>query len=525
MIEFNCFMASLSPQRETLKGAEVMTEIRRLWTSNLLKSCLYLIVFLGFSLIPVFITIAQTELATFWEWNSGDGNTTPGNATVAVVNSEVIKAASVSYADVNAAIARANPGDTVLIPAGSATWTERLEITKPIKLIGAGIGQTVITSGYHPTDTTRMKTNPDNYIIVYYPSNPSTTTDMPFRISGFTINGGKNSFGVFLYNPTVYVQKQIRVDHMRIYNLWPRSEATAPYGGRPFGIAGEFFGVMDNCIIGEVTGTAIPVNGVDATWGQPGGTFDYGTARMFYFEDNQFYGFDQFMVIGSEMSARFCIRHNDFDGTAMTYGAYPAFDAHGNQPNAHCATMGVEIYENTYKNNHGVTFLDQRGGKAVVYNNNVIMTAGSARTKVRDEYNDGEDPVNHPPTNTVGQPQHPSDSYYWGNTRNGVRYSDLDPYVSQSVDYSNVSDPYYYAPLAYKGIVPQENREFWHEKDSFDGSIGVGVGLLANRPITCIKGVAYWATDTKTLYKCTATNVWTEYYKSYAYPHPLRNSN
>jgi hypothetical protein len=515
-------MASLSPQRETLKGAEVMTEIRRLWTRNSLKSCLYLIVFLGFSLILVFITIAQTELATFWEWNSGDGNTAPGNATVAGVNSEVIKAASVSYADVSVAIARANPGDTVLIPAGSATWTERLEITKPIKLLGAGIENTIITSDYNPTDTNRNKLNRHNYLIVYWPSDPSTTMDMPFRISGFTIDGGANSFGVFLYNPTVYVQKYIRVDHMRIYNLWGRSSRNR-YGGRPFGTHGEFFGVMDSCVIGELTGTAIPVNGVDATWARTGGTFDFGTARMFYFEDNQFYGFDQFMVIGSEMSARFCVRHNDFDGTGMTVGSWPAFDAHGNQPKAHCATMGVEIYENTYKNNNGACLLDQRGGKALVYNNNVIMTARNASTKVRDEYNDGEDPINHPPTNTVGQPQHPSDSYYWNNLKNGTTL--FNPYIAGTVDYSDTSAPYYYPPLAYKGIVPQKDREFWTHETTFDGSTGMGVGLLANRPIACTKGVAYWATDTKTLYKCTATNVWTEYYKPYTYPHPLRNSN
>ena len=86
--------------------------------------------------------------------------------------------------------------------------------------------------------------------------------------------------------------------------------------------------------------------------------------------------------------------------------------------------MGVEIYENTLKNNYGVYFFGQRGGKALVYNNDVIMKAGSAWIVVREEYNDGAEPTRIPPTNTAGEPQHPSDSYYWGNTRNGVRYAE-----------------------------------------------------------------------------------------------------
>ena len=352
-------------------------------------------------------------------------------------------------------------------------------------LIGAGIGQTVITSGYRPSDTNRYKSNRENYLITYYPANPSDTVETPCRISGFTLNGGKSSFGIILYNPTIYVQKSARVDHIRIYNLWGRS-STDPYGGRPFQIWGEFFGVMDNCVIGEMTGTYITVDGVDAMWKTAGGTFDYGSANMFFFEDNLFYGVGGYMTISSEMSARFCVRHNKFDGAGMTTGCYPLFDAHGNQPNAHCATMGDEIYANTVENKYGMEFFDHRGGKALVYNNNVTLYAESIYTDVREEYNDGCCVAYNPPINTVGQPQHPSDSYYWGNTINGAQFN---PHVAGTVDYSNTNDPYYYAPLAYKGIVPQEEREFWHQNDSFDGSSGIGVGRagFSWNPVICAR--------------------------------------
>jgi hypothetical protein len=70
----------------------------------------------------------------------------------------------------------------------------------------------------------------------------------------------------------------------------------------------------------------------------------------------------------------------------------------------------------------------------------------------------------------------------------------------------------------------QANRDFYDYKASFDGTSGVGRGLLSARPVTCITGVAYFATDQGTLgtlYKCTATNTWTVYYTPYTCPHPL----
>jgi hypothetical protein len=80
----------------------------------------------------------------------------------------------------------------------------------------------------------------------------------------------------------------------------------------------------------------------------------------------------------------------------------------------------------------------------------------------------------------------------------------------------------------------QENRDWYKEASSFNGAVGTGSGLFANRPATCTTGVAYWATDEGEwdstngatpdgrLYVATATNTWTLAYTPYAYPHPLR---
>ena len=82
-----------------------------------------------------------------------------------------------------------------------------------------------------------------------------------------------------------------------------------------------------------------------------------------------------------------------------------------------------------------------------------------------------------------------------------------------------------------------DNRDYYQqfgafgESGSFNGTKGVGQGLLSGRPSTCTAGpggntpgVGYWATDTNTLYVCNPTNTWTVYYTPYTYPHPLASS-
>jgi hypothetical protein len=89
-----------------------------------------------------------------------------------------------------------------------------------------------------------------------------------------------------------------------------------------------------------------------------------------------------------------------------------------------------------------------------------------------------------------------------------------------------------------KRILP--NRDYYAEVSTsaqtsatspFNGTTGTGFGILANRPSTCVAGVAYWATDQGhwnqsggeqgELYICTAKDKWTMSYEPFTYPHPL----
>ena len=56
----------------------------------------------------------------------------------------IIAARSVALADVSSAVASASDGDAVVVPAGSASLTSPLTITKAITLRGAGENATVI---------------------------------------------------------------------------------------------------------------------------------------------------------------------------------------------------------------------------------------------------------------------------------------------------------------------------------------------------------------------------------------------
>lgn len=125
-------------------------------------------------------------------------------------------------------------------------------------------------------------------------------------------------------------------------------------------------------------------------------------------------------------------------------------------------------------------------------------------------------------TGTVAWPQQYLEPLYmWGTTNNSGR------------SLLSIQDP-----------VTQQNRDVYVDNPACAGgcsslTTGTGYGPLASRPTTCTAGpggtyytsptgsygVGYFATDTQTLYVCTATNTWTAIYTPYTYPHPLTSGS
>jgi hypothetical protein len=131
-------------------------------------------------------------------------------------------ASSPSYADVLTAYNSCADGDTLQIPAGSATWTSTFVITKGIHLKGAGVGLTVISDGVASA----------NFIDWHMPANFLS------RMSGIEFNDGGRVSSAFLIN--LYGSNtngsRVRVDHCKFDHM--NGFALSPSGA---------IGVIDNC--------------------------------------------------------------------------------------------------------------------------------------------------------------------------------------------------------------------------------------------------------------------------------------
>jgi len=467
---------------------------------------------------------------TSWQWDFGDGakstsknpthtysqagtfnvkltvsdgvnpNTTTKSVSVTTSSKRVITAASPALADVQAAIAQANPGDTVVVPNGSTTWNQQLVINKGIILKAATKGGVTITMGFEGQNF-----KDSNYLIKYEPSNPSANE--PFRISGFKFDGNHKGEGITLKNTTTTAINRIRIDNNEFSN-WQTDVAA-----RVINIEGTVYGVADNNIFYNDDSSTYRAFSFYSYYGGQDAwkylTYDHGTADNFYFEDNIIYTKNVIATDGA--GGRYAFRHNNIilnqpPGTLMLY----LLDAHGNMgEGGNWGQMGVEFYENDIElNSNGIVFIDIRGGKGLIYNNRVTNMASTPAYQVREEYYDW---LNPPAKNLIsGQPQYVSECYFFNQTNNGNKiYPRLS--ISQTLDYGGG-----------EGIVPREDVHVFIEKSSFDGSSGVGVGTLSQRPASCTKeGVAWWATDEKKLYRWH-NGKWELYYIPYTYPHPLR---
>lgn len=425
---------------------------------------------------------------------------------VASSHAATINAASVSYAHVSAAVYSASSGDTVLVPAGTAIWDTPLQLTRGITLQGSGIGNTVIISNI---------SNQNGGIISVVPTSPSFNE--PFRITGFTLDGNNMSNGIYLENRTVNVMNKIRIDHNRILR------AGGTNAGRSIVLFGTLYGVIDSNIIELGTGTAVGSYGINSdSWAKL--TRNFGDENNVYYEDNIIIGSGTYFDCGH--GGRYVARYNSFTGAMRNLT--PMMDMHGNQP-AGYGTMVGEVYGNEIdlSGKYGGQILDQRGGQVLVFYNNAANAGQTVdAVKVREEYDDSRYPL------ANSYLMHVTNSYYWNNRKSNS--SLVTAYCSQDT---------------YDGSAPNslpvilENREFYQQNVSFNGTAGVGCGPLSSRPATCTTGVSYWATNQScsnttgmagknpatpisgTLYKCTATNTWTAYYSPYAYPHPLRSGS
>lgn len=413
-------------------------------------------------------------------------------------------------------------GDTVTIPAcegTDGTWTSGITVTKNITIQGAGYGSTVITrngTAFKLTDTSTRITG-----IGFSMSSGDKQID---------VNGGSGW----------------RIDHCQFTNPTTNSlvsiyvnsdtSTSAPYG------------LIDNNDFqgGRIT-TSLASNATEARaiWAADHlfGSADTTGLHTVYIEDNTFTKtWDSNCIDGSAYTGAYVARYNTVTGSQ--------FHVHSLQDANNRGTKAWEMYGNLFTTpSSRWTAMFIRSGTGFIFNNSVATYSyGIIFDNIRSFQSvvaagqcngssdwDGNDLANgHPCRDQIGRGK---DTSLW-TTEN--------PYPAQASQpaylWSNIKSGANTAAYIHNGcgawIV--SNRDYYEHNASFDGTSGVGCGTLANRPATCTTGTAYWATDQSctdmtgmvgkapstpisgTLYKCTATNTWSEYYTPYTYPHPLR---
>jgi hypothetical protein len=447
-------------------------------------------------------------------------------------------AASASRSDVNDCISAASSGDTIRVPAGSATWSSPIELpsNKDLVLMGASV---ITCSGQPITCTSVNNTN-----ITCGNSGICFAIDLAvaIRITGFTILGASEGGIASDNNNNQNPSKYFRIDHNRI---------VSNSGWGPMEFTGSTNGVHPQGLVDNNSFVDISIHANGTNYGLDEGNYQHilwtqqsilGTnGGIIYIEDNHFQNTsNNINNADSNYGGRYVYRFNNT--TSGRQGA----EFHSVQ-GFNRAGQRFEIYKNTGANPSGwsgVTFL--RGGTGVVFGNRLIGSSwgfGVIMDNVRSEGDPGGgvgrcNGSSNWDQNTSGQsgyacrdqigraydtelwaPGRPykqvlQPAYFWDNTQS-----------SGSFQYDN------------SGLSTwiKENRDYYRTNSSFNGTTGVGEGPISNRPSSCTVGVAYWATDQGEwnsrnpgpdgqLYRCTATNSWSLFYVPYTYPHPLQGS-
>jgi hypothetical protein len=278
-----------------------------------------------------------------------------------------------------------------------------------------------------------------------------------------------------------------------------------------------------------------------------------GTVNNLFIEDNVFDNQDMSnagaAAVDGSGGVAWVVRNNSFrNGRIEHHGYYSGQSGY----------MNSEVYGNTVILDHvsaGVSYLQgeraikhQGSGEWIVFNNTITAATPHASGLVFQNYRSSAD---WPPACNGTDPQDgnrsPNSSYY-GYPCNGQLGRDVNHQLRPMYFWNNKwSDSGATISPNYSGAGANDygsfhlliNRDFFvggvtaqtSKTSPFNGTAGMGFGLLTNRPTTCTPGpepldagyggVGYFATDTNTLYHCSAINTWSVHYQPYSYPHPL----
>ena len=280
-----------------------------------------------------------------------------------------------SVANVQALHAAAHDGDTITLPAGTFSWTSRLNITKGITLqgvttiTGAGTDNPTIDDATIVKDDTRRTGSERGIINVAIRSNQS------FRLTGITFSAGDSTIAaigdgaIHLLSRDSAPCTSMRVDHCH-FNLL--------YQGKIIWVSGWVYGVADHNVF-DVRGS-FPFHIWHDTWGgasQVNGNGSwadypwYGTEKFFFMEDNTARSNTRRAksFVDSFYGGRWVARHN------YLLNCIP--NGHGTEGGALRGQRANEFYDNTVKMTVPWSGGGQRSGTSLWHDNLFIGVESS----------------------------------------------------------------------------------------------------------------------------------------------------
>ena len=476
-------------------------------------------------------------------------STASANTTAA----KTVNAASCSTSDVQRALNQAHDGDTVLIPAGICHWTTGIRYALAGSLTIMGAGDQSLGGGDKTIIVDDVNTLGDPPLLLI-----QTAVGQTFRLTGMTIRGGSMSITSNGAVRIVGSSKAVRVDHNHFDHISYQSLTLSNWE----------YGVVDHNLF-DYHKTQVTVrhgnwNGETDGWGDQSWADSsyFGSDKFVFIEDNVFNGNGTLMGGGAandcDHGGRLVFRYNtlnnasfqvhEMEGRGQGCRAYEVYKNTVNAPNVENnfaylrtgtglfwgnTTTGVKLFISAHNDrsetiNANLPPPPQSWGKCglllgpSVWDGNMDATGYPCLNQLgRGKGDLLRNPFPTAANSVTGTGAWPKETlepiYVWGNTYNPL------PNESTSALWGTYRQE--------KGVIV-ENRDYYLQLPNykeptavFNGSAGVGQGVLSQRPATCTPLVAYWATDTNTLYQCSAKDTWTVYYTPYTYPHPLQGKS
>lgn len=465
-------------------------------------------------------------------------------------SSPTLTAASAAYTDVNDCVTAAVTGDTVIVPAGTASWATRLSISnKSIILQGAGAGtQAQCAVGGQTTYTCITMDSTLTTGLVFW---THIATGSP-RLTAMTFDGGPTgsscaaTAGLLFFNG---ITDSFRMDHVtiisrRCHGLISKGSILGVFDhGTSINASGNFSMYLHtpNYLTGTSTCANYSGGCGDQAWANPS---DFGTSKFLFVEDWTFTresGAAQYCIdgwIGQRTVVRFstindCVIGGHGTDTSGRTRGERAKEYYRNQFNA----TAINISSATHSRGGTGRFFDnavtESGGnftrlydmshyRTIAGNEIALWGACDDNTTITSstsssDWHTGQGGLGSAPRNSFDQGAGTTDGYACmdqigrgeGDAISGDEFGGagilpvgwpnqvLDPIYTWNNDIDGVNSP---AVVNAGGDYVQENRDFYTERSGFDGTAsvvtgGVGVGLRSARPATCTAGVAYWSTD------------------------------